>query len=203
MAAVSGWAEGSSPFFIDVQVYVRANVSPAEVERAERESARMFEKAGIAVRWIACPLPRRELGGNQVCQESNDPHLFVLTIDDHEAQDPAALGFAFPFTGRANHAAAVYPKITEFSARFPEFPDSDVLASVMTHELAHLLFRTNRHDRGVMRANWTRTELALMNQRRLEFTPAQVQELRRGLQLRAAGSFSVAENTSGPASAVR
>ena len=194
----SGWmfglvlaaqAAGSeAPLEITVQLFNNANVPQAEVRLAEREAGWMFERAGIAVRWVECPVPQRERGGDQVCKESDDARLFVVSINavDPPEQSDTALGFAL-IHGRSNHAAAVYPRIVEQTKHDSDYQDCALLGSVLAHELAHLVFRSARHGEGIMRANWTRRDYQAMAHRRLTFTAEQAQTLRKMLAMRSEG----------------
>ena len=178
-------AGSSAPQEITVQIFNNANAPRWEVRRAEGEAGWMFQRAGIAVRWVECPPLMRERGGDQVCKETDDPGLFVVSINamDPPEQSDTALGFAL-IQGRANHAAVVYPRIVAQTAHDSVYQDVCLLGSVMAHELAHLLFRSARHGEGIMRPKWSRGDYLAMAQRRLVFTASQAQTLRRMLATR-------------------
>ena len=163
-----------------------ANVPEETLSTAEREAGWMFSKADIEVSWVGCPLPRRERAGNQVCKQTADPLLFVFSIVDSAPNadiEESTLGFALPFTATANHAAALYSKINEL-ANQQSVEVHYLLAHVIAHEVAHLLFRSFRHGDGIMRAKWTDEDLQLMRQRSLPFTRQQSHELIHGLKQR-------------------
>jgi hypothetical protein len=152
------------------------------------------------VHWVECPVLQRERGGDQLCKESDDPRLFVVSINAVEPpeQSDTALGFAL-IHGRANHAAAVYPRIAAQTANDSVYQDACLLGNVMAHELAHLLFRSARHGEGIMRSNWTRRDYQAMAQRRLAFTAEQAQTLRKMLAMRTEGEARQAIPTSAAA----
>ncbi len=185
LVLVAHAAASGAPMEITVQIFNNANAPQLEIRQAEREAGWMFQKAGIAVHWVECPLLMRERGGDQVCRETDDPGLFVVSINavDPPEQSDTALGFAL-IGGRANHAAAVYPRIAAQTQNDPEYRDCVLLGSVLAHELAHLLFRSTRHGEGIMQPNWTRRDYQAMTQRRMVFTSRQAQALRRMLALR-------------------
>jgi hypothetical protein len=203
----SGWmfglvlaahAAGSeAPLEITVQLFNSASVPQSEIRRAEREAGWMFQTAGIAVHWVECPALQRERGGDQVCKESDDSRLFVVSINavDPPEQSDTALGFAL-IHGRSNHAAAVYPRIVAQTEHDSDYQDCVLLGSVLAHELAHLLFRSARHGEGIMRANWTRRDYQAMAHRRLTFTAEQAQTLRKMLAKRSEGEARQAGPTS-------
>ncbi len=184
--ALAARAAGSeAPMEITVQLFNNANAPRLEVRQAEREAGWMFQKAGIAVHWVECPPLRRETGGDQVCRETDDPGLFVVSINavDPPERSDTALGFAL-IGGRANHAAAVYPRIVAQTQNDTDYRDCVLLGSVLAHELAHLLFRSTRHGEGIMQPNWTSRHYQAMTQRQMVFTSRQAQTLRRMLALR-------------------
>jgi hypothetical protein len=171
---------------IVVHLYNPGGAPEREIRRAQTEVSWMFGKAGIHVEWISCPEPTRERGAHQVCIETTDPRTFVLSVNREDLREGAsngALGFAIVF-GRANHASAIYPRILTLVQRNPGLKDGTLLGSVMAHELAHLVFRSTRHTKGVMQANWTRQDLQSMTQRRLLFTEEQAGTLRSMLAAR-------------------
>jgi hypothetical protein len=155
---------------ITVQVFNNAGAPRRVVARAERTAARIFSKAGIAVRWLDCPPYSRELGPDQVCRDSADRAFFVVSINEQcpPEEHDIALGYAV-LAGRGNHAAAVYPRISAFEATESE-PDADVLGAVLAHELGHLIFRSVRHGKGIMKPIWTRDDLIALGKGRLTFT---------------------------------
>jgi hypothetical protein len=177
-----------SPIEMVVQVYNDAGVEQGTLLRGQREAERIFQKAGIAVRWIACPVLDPAKGGDQVCNEAADPLLFSVWIVRHGMTgvgSDLALGFALPFSGRANHATVVYSKVAELQKQNAELLDSsDLLAHVIAHELAHLLFRSSQHSSGIMQAGWRWSDIRRMGQKQLSFDGQQVRMLHDGLKSR-------------------
>lgn len=171
---------------VTVHVYNTAHIPSGNISGAEAQAGWIFEKAGIRIMWINCPAIERERGGDQICKQYADPGLLVMSILD-EAPEAAihdcTLGFALPFAGRGNHAAAMLPKV-ERVAHQNRVDLHIVLGHVMAHELAHLLFRSNAHGVGIMRSSWTEDDVMRMSQKRLRFTPDQTKGLRDGLAQR-------------------
>ncbi len=179
---------GNTSLEIVVQVYNFAGVEQATVARGEREAEWIFLKTGIAVRWVNCPLPDLSRGPDQRCQETEDPLLFTVGIVTNPLPGVAsdiALGFALPFTGRANHAGVIYSKVAEFQQQNSGVLNrGELLGHVIAHELGHLLSRSSRHGHGIMQASWNETELKRMSQRQLSFDHEQVRTLQMGLTSR-------------------
>jgi hypothetical protein len=165
----------ASAMDLKVHLYNQARVSPADIETAKKEAGLLFEKAGIMVHWKDCVA--------SCGPENHDDALVVWINNSSEAiSSDTALGFAAPFAGRGNQAVVLYPRICQFA---PEPNRPFLLGAVIAHELAHLLFRSNQHSQGIMRASWRRDDLPAMSQRRFRFTPDQANQLRSGLLKRA------------------
>lgn len=173
---------------ITVQVYNAAGVTSSVVLNAEHEADWIFGKAGIRVNWRTCHFDPESVNA-QECTETDDPLLFVLRINPGHPSSVVsveALGFALPFTDNAKHGAVNYQNVEAVHQKNRDLVDLDrLLANVIVHELTHLIFESTRHSEGLMHANWSRMDLKRMGNRRLTFTPEQVQQIRGALMLRA------------------
>jgi hypothetical protein len=170
---------------ITVQLFNPANVSMSNMREAEREVSWLFQKAGIEVHWVECPVQVHGAPVDPACSQFGDPDVFVLSIITDRPHDRSnyALGFAMVF-GESNHAAAFYKRISERLKNNPPYRDCNLLGLVLAHELAHLLFRSTEHGPGIMKANWVDSDFFAMRQRRLVFSDEQAQELRQKLAAR-------------------
>ena len=45
---------------VEIHIYNYSKVSPEMLVRAEQESARIFERVGVATKWFDCPLSSQE-----------------------------------------------------------------------------------------------------------------------------------------------
>jgi hypothetical protein len=173
---------------ITVQVQNLAPESLAAVRGAEPEVSWIFSKSGVEVEFVHCPPPEMAKPGEQICTEPDDPRFFVLVIRRDDAPGVAcemSLGFALTGSGKRNHAAILYRRVLETVKENEGAADEkSLLASVMAHELGHLLLGSTKHGSTIMRRGWSRSEFALMAQRRLLFTSEQGEELHAGLQRR-------------------
>ena len=156
-----------------VHVYNKAGAPVMEFNDAKSRAASQMSKAGIKVRFVDC--------GTGNCQDSTDPRVFVLTIENKMPEGKRhVLGYALPYTELANRATLNYPKIAEASPAQTE----RLLGTVISHELAHLLFRSANHGPGMMKAAWTSADIRAMGEGRLSFSSEQAADLRAGLQTR-------------------
>jgi hypothetical protein len=176
------------PHTIEVHVYNVAGAHAAIIANGEREATRVFERAGIYVRWTDCPRSDPKRGENQVCKESDEPSHFTVVIDEdfvHASIRDTALGFALPSLRGRNHAAVVYRELEAYADANADLIDrGSLLAAILAHEIGHLLLGSMRHGPGIMQANWTRAELKRIGQRRFLFTPEQAEALCNGLRSR-------------------
>lgn len=183
LAAAAAAAE--SPLEITVQLYNNVSAPRREVLDAQAEAGRIFQKAGIQVNWRYC-LPQ-EIPGNREpgCEPIDVPTVLVISIISGLAPNGSefALGFAL-MQGHSNHAAVLYPKVSALVADNPQYRDCSILGNAIAHELGHLLLRSTRHEEGLMRARWDKSDLRAMAQRRLVFNKGQAQRLREMLLAR-------------------
>jgi len=166
-------------------------VGKSTLRYAEVQADRILRKAGVAAEWVDCAEPHSGRSNDGVCPEGSDPGLFIVGIRGDNApgsSSKSALGFAMPQFPSSNHAVVLYPRIIQI-VRANAYPLDErvLLAYVIAHELAHLLFGSVAHGEGIMRANWSRQEFERMTDRTLLFTSGQAHLLQRALQERRAG----------------
>lgn len=179
--AVAAVAAGASEN-IKVHLYDEVGLKPRAIAKAERDTAEIFRRAGIEMEFHHCSKAAYN------CREGVDPRVFVVVIasGDHR-ENPnsnSSLGFAMPRVGRANHLAALYPRVVEFAERDSQVPVERVLAAVIAHELGHLIFGDNHHEDGIMKAAWQKPDLAEIKASRMVFSPSQAARLHDGLLAR-------------------
>ena len=173
LGAVSAAAEPG----LTVWVY---NYSPApavEIRRAEQEAAAVFQRAGIEVSWVNCPIDDR------VCGTESKPAEVILRILGRRPGGALnrPLGYAIP-GGYAN----VYALDAYSSAESAGVDGSVVLGIAIGHELGHLLLGgLEAHSRtGIMQAKWAKKDVRAASHRALGFAPEEARKLRAEVVLR-------------------
>ncbi len=164
---------------ITVQVWNVARAPEHEVQQALEDASWILRQAGIAAQWIRCGNPAVDGRAARECYPRSEPGLFVFSIlpEDPRGGIPGdALGFAV-LAGRRNGAAAIYSRIVTLLRNNPHYAECNILASVIAHELGHLLLGSAQHAGGIMKANWDAADFAAMKQRRLKFSRAQARGL--------------------------
>ena len=167
----------SVPIYVDL----RANVPIGTLTYAESLASRMFEKAGVSVRW-----PRRRSKAYGMEQSitvritSNTPRTF----------HPGALAYAEPYADQFKGVQIrVFFDQIESSGTSKLVPY--LLAHVLVHEITHVLQGIEHHsEEGVMKARWTADDIYQMLDRPLPFDPFDVKLIRRGLANRDRASIS-------------
>ena len=163
-----------------VHVYDKVEIAKLEFGSAKRQAARLLANAGIKVRFVDCLI-----GPTGKCDDTTDPRTIIMSIEGTVPDRlRTALGYALPYTERANRATLNYPRIEKTSP----FHTECLLGTVIAHELAHLLFRSTAHGSGMMKDKWTAEDIKAMSENRLGFSPEQAYGLRAGLQARLNGT---------------
>ena len=65
---------------IEVHIYNYAGVSAEKLARAEQETARIYQRVGVAMRWRNCPISAEELALNPGCDLPGAPTRFTLRL---------------------------------------------------------------------------------------------------------------------------
>lgn len=148
---------------ITVRVYQTAGL-PSEIEeKALAETEALLQSALVDVRWRKCTGPANER--YTTCDALPGPSELTLRILGEKAvnqETPGALGDAVVIRCAGGVLATVYYDQVEWMANGAGTEAALLLGRVAAHELGHLLMRTPSHaQRGLMRPNWTLTEIRL------------------------------------------
>jgi len=161
---------------LTILVYDYAGVPPDTLLGAEQIAGDIFLHAGVEVIWRPC----RMVNSPSRLVECPDPSpitpglrlVHELRVARHGVRADA-MGYA---TG---DLATVSMEFIERLQKSGSGPLSEILGSVMAHEVGHLLLPGVGHSiRGIMRARWTQTEWVLIGQGRLHFVPEQARILK-------------------------
>jgi hypothetical protein len=160
-------AASPNPQEIQVGVCNYSPVTPAVLSRAEEQAARIFQGAGIDVRWTDC-------------SDAGDVSVRVLAGSVHKGFGETVFGFAVqPLL------ASVYYDSTERLARRDDanYEVETVLACAIAHEIGHLLLGPGRHSpSGIMSAVWERGQIQQALTGRLMFTVQQSAAMRANIE---------------------
>jgi hypothetical protein len=170
-----------------VLLYEEAGVEPDVLSNAQEEAEAILAAAGIATRWFACgsssaPVECRRAGQSDVLRL----RIFATARKSIWPIDQQAFGFALssPEPPFGTVAGIVYDRVQQLGGP-RESLRAKVLGCVLAHEIGHLLLNGGGHAAsGLMKAQWMKKEMGLIEQRVFQFLPAQAKQMVRGLETR-------------------
>lgn len=176
---------------IEVLVYNYAGLSPETLAHAEREAARIYQRAGLVTEWMDCALSPAEAAQYPACELSPGPTRLALRLlsrqmAERRKLDPMTFGFALlPEDGGFGTIVNVYCHRAEELAKGREKTHAVLLGHLMAHELGHLLLGAGSHSAsGLMHVPWQKKELELVSQGSMFFTPWQAEQMRKQVRQR-------------------
>jgi hypothetical protein len=157
---VPGTAESAPPAPVEVvvRVYNAARVAPAISDVAIAMATRLMTAGAIDVAWRNCDSP----GVCVTVPAARELVIRLVRLDNTRADGARlVLGEAsIDVDARAGVLATIYVDRVEQMAEFSEADTASLLGRAIAHELGHLLLATNAHSsRGLMRAQWTPSDL--------------------------------------------
>jgi len=187
-----------------VRLHDYAGVKRDTLDRAEKETARIFREAGIDTAWVVCPLTSAELAQYPACLQPADAPRFDMNIlprfmATQLSQPDTTLGFtSLTREGvRASDASIFLDRIKEEVER-THGSLTGILGDAMAHELGHILLRTSGHSvEGIMRAKWTPEDFRLASHGQLLFTPQQAELMRSEVRERAQAQIALEPTAAG------
>lgn len=170
---------------ITVLVFNFRQVQGTTLAKAEDESGRILERAGVHVTWRDCPT------GNEPCPKGQG-RIFFLAIKAGPVQNE----FLDTVSGYAllpHHLAVVHydylPRMPRGNGGINE--TAMVLGCVITHELGHLLLGEREHSiGGIMQAHWGVAQIQSALESHLSFLPEEAVLMRADPPQRDANSTS-------------
>jgi hypothetical protein len=158
-----------------VSIFNSSPISPATIGRAESEAGRVLRDAGVEVIWLDCFQDTQHTAPPDLCSEASFPsHLHLRILRVSRGLKSSTLGISFSAeNGQGCYADLFYEPIQQFQEE-THASSSVILGHAMAHELGHLLLGTNSHSpSGLMRAHWTREDLAKASKGNLRFSRGQ------------------------------
>ena len=157
---------------LPVTVFDYANIPPQWLRLAKEEMSRIYGDIGVAITW-------------QDADSDARTGLIVLILQESqsikERIPPSVMGYSSGTADEGGRVAYVlYTRMDEFRLeQVPAIHRANLLGYLMAHEVGHLLLPVQSHSpTGIMRAQWSRTDLELAQQGRLRFTRDQAQSIR-------------------------
>jgi hypothetical protein len=178
---------------ITVRLRNYADLPRARLIAAERGATRIFHQAGIATEWLDCSKPPVATNLHSRCEAPAGPVEVSIEVLQGETMEhlglqhttlgvavlPAKLESGETF---ANDALVCLRCVNELAIAQGEGQESEslkstILASVLAHELGHLLGIRAHSVFGVMHTPWDRRDLTMAEQGRLLFTAGETRAI--------------------------
>jgi hypothetical protein len=171
------------PLAVVVVVDDRAKVSPAVLDDAETEAARIYRQAGLKTTWRT--VPTLVEGTPSENRRPPTPAFTVQLIIQPEflGQPPRAseflMGAAPPTMNECGGSVYVFFDQVAGASNVQRMEPYRVLGAVMAHEIGHRLLRHDGHSsEGLMHAPWNATDWAKASLGLLLFTPSEREAIR-------------------------
>jgi hypothetical protein len=183
LAGMAQTASADQPDPLTIVLWVRdtAQVPEEVLTHAQMEVTGIFRQAGVQTVWRVPSSSSANTAG------SREPRLTIAIVsyDQAERLHPALtrggveVGFALnsSSTTRANVAYVFYHRVKHLTGANGVHL-APVLGAAMAHEIGHLLLDNAHSQTGVMRADWTKADLQLVQNSQLFFTAEQAELIR-------------------------
>jgi hypothetical protein len=184
--AVIGGAAAQDPAF-SVRMYNYAEVPQDTLEKATQEAQRVLGVTAFKIHWLECALREDQVEARHLpCKAPMTDADILLRIVPRSMQPERgvahALGYALPLVGQPpTRAYVLYDRVREKIRKCNGISEFRLLGYVMAHEVAHLLFKNDRHHRrGIMMASWQEKDLVEIERGTLAFSQQEVSLLETG-----------------------
>jgi hypothetical protein len=172
----------SGPLAVVIVVENRAKVSPAILDQAETEAARIYLHTGLKTIWGTVPTL---VEGTPSDTGRPAPAFTVRLIiqPTFQGQPPRAseflMGAAPPTMDECGGSVYVFFDQVAGASNVQRMEPYRVLGAVMAHEIGHRLLRHDGHSsEGLMHAPWNATDWAKASLGLLLFTPSEREAIR-------------------------
>ena len=155
-----------------LQINNIVGVPSGTLARAQQEVTRLYRGIGVDVAWTSSTAPRA------AAERTIRVVLVPAEGGDLRHREKPVMGAAV-VTDQGTQIAYVYYRQIESQARQYDVSITMILASAISHEVAHLLLPDTRHSpEGLMRACWTRDDFYRAEQGQLLFSTEQASLIR-------------------------
>jgi hypothetical protein len=184
---------GTSSKKLKVFVTNDAGSPPLLLFKAQQLAAQLLGTAGVESSWKLCPTANTP-PPEKPCVEEGSLAMSVRILRSDRAGtwqfEPRSCGAALTGSGVENGFVAIIDaSCIDRMTRYMPKEWVTALGHVIAHEIGHLLLGPGSHTTsGIMSAQWTEAELALLVRGQLRFTAKDAVRLRHAMSLRAANA---------------
>jgi hypothetical protein len=178
-----GWQAVGLAATIFIRSYNNFGVPAADLAAARQDAQAILQEAGVNVVWEDCWAGERPpVSTSARCQEpvGGDIVLRLQKTGQSVRSRFVSMGFSLVGTpGAAPFLATVYTDRVESVARGAGIDARRVLGLAIAHEIGHLLLNSGTHaPSGLMRADWSRSELRRKDAAAWHFLDAEAEHVR-------------------------
>jgi hypothetical protein len=180
------------PYDMLVRIYNIARLPRADIAAAQRAAEKIFRRAGIELRWRACPGVNDGAAiADDVCMERLQPREMIgrLVTGGHLSSG-RVFGQAVVIDGtHTSTMATIFVDRISITASRLSIDGGTLLGRTLAHELGHLLLGNNSHaSYGLMRGTWSAAVMRSDTGYEWNFSNREAQQMRLALVLRTEGT---------------
>ena len=178
-----GWEAVGLAATIIIRSYNNYGVPAADLAAARENAQAVFQQAGVNIVWEDCWAGEHRPAFTSLrCEQPVDGDI-VLRLQKTGGTDRSkfvSMGFSLVGTpGATPFLATVYVDRVESVSRGAGIDTRRVLGLAIAHEIGHVLLNSNTHaPSGLMRADWSRTELRRKDAAPWQFLDAEAAHIR-------------------------
>ncbi len=184
---------------ITIRIRDYAQSNPLVRQHAEEAAGNILQEAGVAARWIDCPIDSSSTGDSSSTWSPLDfvVNLLPYSMSERLHQGGGVLGFALEASGKDfGFIAWVFYDVAKDRAAEHQQDLGELLGDAIAHELGHLLLGTNSHSGwGLMSAFWSGNQLRRASQGGLAFSDREAERIQAALSARALAATAREEVT--------
>jgi hypothetical protein len=169
---------------LTLRVYNYAKLDPQSLGQSEKVATATFKNVGVELFWVDCPLSPAQFKTYPECQSEMGTNDLVLRIlPRHMAKkfetsgEPLGFAQSCPENEPACQLSVFYYRVDELARN--GYRADLILGHVIAHEVTHVLIGPGHSEGGIMRGQWSRSDLQRISSGlSLDFTGNQSSQLR-------------------------
>ena len=162
---------------VRIRILDYAGITNDVIAYAQQRVSDIYQTIGVEIRWQVTYRPLVQ--SSSVAKTLTEPSDFVIIVPSpdmsrHLKVPKDAMGMAIVSSqGGGRIAYVLFHRVT-LVAKTARSAVADILGMVIAHEIGHLMLPNGSHsDYGLMRADWSITELRRLRRPAVEFTSSQ------------------------------
>lgn len=162
---------------VSVRIHDYARFDQRLLQQAQRQVSAMYERIGVHIEWRAVARPSEIAAGRGQSPDDAAASVTVAVLAPEMSNrlklHTDVAGYAPITREKGGRIAFVFGGRARAIAKEAGVDESQVLAGVIAHELAHLLMPERSHSRvGMMRPHWTPAEFRALYRARFSTSEA-------------------------------